>query len=415
MRTIAILCLFLLAACSSQKQATSSFSSFEEEVIKTLRKSIWEELEWAMKQEPITVTAQSSPRSAGGKHDFFSEGDYWWPNPVSADSPYIQRDGMTNPDNFVAHRLAMIRLSKIVGVLASAYIVDKNPIYVTQILKHCNAWFVDTATRMNPNLLYAQAIKGRFTGRGIGIIDTIQLMEVVEALIALEKSGAISKEEVVGIRNWFEDYIHWLTTHKYGKDEMNAANNHGTCWVMQVAAFAKFTGNDELMQFCRDRYKNVLLPNQMAADGSFPQELRRTKPFGYSIFNLDAMSTICQILSTDNDNLWNYSTSDGRSIRKGIEFLYPYVADKSKWPYAKDVMYWNDWPVAQPFLIFGAKAFNQQQWLDTWKQLDHAPKVEEIIRNLPVRHPLIWLTEARRPVGGPKDPGRGRAIASAIE
>jgi len=253
---------------------------------------------------------------------------------------------------------------------------------------------------MNPNLLYAQAIKGRFTGRGIGIIDTIQLMEVVEALIALEKSGAISKEEVVGIRNWFEDYIHWLTTHKYGKDEMNAANNHGTCWVMQVAAFAKFTGNDELMQFCRDRYKNVLLPNQMAADGSFPQELRRTKPFGYSIFNLDAMSTICQILSTEKDNLWNYSTSDGKSIRKGIEFLYPYVADKSKWPYAKDVMYWNDWPVAQPFLIFGAKAFNQQQWLDTWKQLDHAPTVEEIIRNLPVRHPLIWLTETGRALGG---------------
>ena len=75
---------------------------------------------------------------------------------------------------------------------------------------------------------------------------------------------------------------------------MNAANNHGTCWVMQVAAFAKFTGNQKLLEFCRERYKNVLLPNQMAADGSFPQELRRTKPYGYSIFNLDAMATICQ-------------------------------------------------------------------------------------------------------------------------
>src|SRR6476646_8473595 len=74
-----------------------------------------------LKQEPVTVTAQSSPRSAGGKHDFFSEGDYWWPNPKSVDSPYIQKDGMTNPDNFVAHRLAMIRFSKIVDALASAY------------------------------------------------------------------------------------------------------------------------------------------------------------------------------------------------------------------------------------------------------------------------------------------------------
>src|SRR5260370_41453638 len=59
---------------------------------------------------PITVTAASSPRSAGGKHDFFSEGDYWWSDPANPKGPYIQRDGMTNPDNFVEHRRAMIPL-----------------------------------------------------------------------------------------------------------------------------------------------------------------------------------------------------------------------------------------------------------------------------------------------------------------
>ena len=79
----------------------------------------------------------------------------------------------------------------------------------------------------------------------------------------------------------------------------------------------------------------------MAADGSFPQELRRTKPYGYSIFNLDAMATICQLLSSDKDNLWTYQTSDGRSIKKGIEYLYPFIADKTKWPHKQDVMYWE--------------------------------------------------------------------------
>ncbi len=345
---------------------------------------------WAMQQQPITVTAQTSPRSAGGKHDFFSEGDYWWPNPKSPDSPYVQKDGMTNPDNFVAHRLAMIRLSKIVGALASAYRLTKDEKYFQHALKHCNAWFVDTATKMNPNLLYAQAIKGRFTGRGIGIIDTIQLMEVVQGLTGMERERIIDKDLLVGIRNWFEEYLRWLTTHKYGQDEMNAANNHGTCWVMQVAAFAKFTGDEKLLEFCRQRYKNVLLPNQMATDGSFPQELRRTKPYGYSIFNLDAMTMTCQILSTEQDNLWTYQTPDGKSIRKGIEFLFPYVADKTKWPFAKDVMYWEEWPVAQPFLVFGANAFQNQEWLKKWKELDHDPNVEEVIRNLPIRHTLIW-------------------------
>jgi len=382
----------LMLACTSQRSTTvDSSNTFKKEVAEVLRDQVMQEAAWAMQQEPITVTAQTSPRSAGGKHDFFSEGDYWWPNPVSLDSPYIQKDGMTNPDNFVAHRHAMIRLSKIVGALSSAYMLTGDEKYVQQAMRHCKAWFVDEVTLMNPNLLYAQAIKGRFTGRGIGIIDTIQLMEVVQGLLSMQHAKSISKNDLSVVRNWFDQYLQWLTTHRYGKDEMNAENNHGTCWVMQVAAFAKFTGNQKLLDFCSDRYKTVLLPNQMATDGSFPREIRRTKPYGYSIFNLDAMTMVCQILSTKENNLWNYQTSDGKSIKKGMEFLHPYLADKTKWSYQKDVMYWENWPVAQPSLVFGANAFNNKDWFETWKKLEHNPSVEEVIRNLPVRHPLIWL------------------------
>jgi hypothetical protein len=357
-RNLFILCSFIVG-CSNQHKASNnvSISSFKEEVTETLRKQAMQEAEWALQQEPVTVTTQTSPRSTGGKHDFFSEGDYWWPNPVSVDSPYIQKDGMTNPDNFVAHRHAMIRLSKIVGALASAYKLTGDERYVQHALKHCKAWFVDTATLMNPNLLYAQAIKGRFTGRGIGIIDTIQLMEVVQGLIAMLNAKAMCTNDLAAIRNWFDQYLQWLTTHRYGKDEMNAENNHGTCWVMQVAAFAKFTGNQKILDFCSDRYKNVLLPNQMAADGSFSKEIRRTKPYGYSIFNLDAMTMVCQILSTKENDLWNYQTTDSKSIKKGIDFLYPYLADKNKWPFQKDVMYWENWPVAQPALVLGLLFF----------------------------------------------------------
>lgn len=386
LKKLRLLLVMILAVTMVQAQQ----KDYTKEITATLKSYVLKEAAWALQQQPITVTASSSPRSAGGKHDFFSEGDYWWPNPVSVDSPYIQRDGMTNPDNFVAHRLAMIRFSRIMGALASAYKITGNQKYVLHALKHCRAWFADTATKMNPSLLYAQAIKGRFTGRGIGIIDTIQFMEVVMALMAMEHAKSMDAALLATVKDWFSQYLTWLTTHPYGKDEMNAANNHGTCWAMQVAAFAKFTGNQQLMTFCRDRYKTVFLPNQMAADGSFPQELRRTKPYGYSLFNLDAMTTLCRILSTKEDNLWNYKTADGRYMRKGIEFLYPFVADKSKWPYKQDVMYWDNWPVAHPFLVFGAEAYGNTAWLQTWKKLDHAPEVEEVIRNLPVRHPLIW-------------------------
>jgi hypothetical protein len=244
---------------------------------------------------------------------------------------------------------------------------------------------------MNPNLLYAQAIKGRFTGRGIGIIDTIQFMEVVQALLAMENAKEMDATILAGTRRWFAAYLQWLQTHPYGKDELNAENNHGTCWVMQVACFARFTKDTSAINFCIERYKKILLPNQMSSDGSFPRELKRTKPYGYALFNLDAFATICQILSTKEQNLWAYETGDGKSMEKGIRFMFPYVNNKQLWPFAKDVMYWDQWPVAQPFLVFGAVAFHQQQWLETWARLNHSPDEAEVIRNLPVRHPLIWF------------------------
>ena len=385
------LLLFFIGANGMAQQENKWKSLYEIRISQTLQDIIKAEADWALHQSPITVTAAYSNRSAGGRHDFFSEGDYWWPNPLSADSPYIQKDGLTNPANFTEHRLAMIRFSRIMGALASAYRLTGDRKYVLAALKHCKVWFLDTATMMNPNLLYAQAIKGRFTGRGIGIIDTIQFMEVVQALLAMENAKEMDATILAGTRRWFAAYLQWLQTHPYGKDEKNAENNHGTCWVMQVACFARFTKDTATMKFCRERYMKTLLPNQMAIDGSFPRELKRTKPYGYALFNLDAFATICQILSTKEQNLWAYETGDGKSMEKGIRFMFPYVNDKQLWPFAKDVMYWDQWPVAQPFLVFGAVAFHQQQWLETWARLNHSPDEAEVIRNLPVRHPFIWF------------------------
>lgn len=376
---------------SAQTPAPSS--TMVSAAAKVLMPYVQKEASWAMEQLPVTVTASTSSRSSGGKHDFFSEGDYWWPNPKSADSPYIQRDGMTNPDNFIDHRKAMIRFSRVMGSLASAYLTSKNERYAAQAFKHARAWFIDSETLMNPHLLYAQAIKGRFTGRGIGIIDMIQMIEVAQALNVLEKSKSAQPAEFIQYRAWFEKYLNWVTHHKYGIDEMNALNNHGTCWTMQVAGFARFTQNDSLLDLCRQRYRTLHLPGQMATDGSFPKELARTKPYGYALFNLDAMVMLCKMLSDKQNNVWEFALEDKRSIRKGISFMHPFVEDKKKWTFKQDVMYWDNWPVAHPFLIFGAIALNNQALFNTWKSLGHAPTEDEVIRNLPIRNPLIWIKE----------------------
>ncbi len=390
-RIFFIAVLFTFQSAFSNTHYTQIKNSVEKASEATLKKQILKEAAWAMQQKPITVTASYSTRSAGGKHDFFSEADYFWPDPQNPNGPYINRDGLTNPDNFVEHRKAMIRFSKIIGALASAYKITGDKKYVIQAVIHLKAWFIDPETLMNPSLWFAQAVKGKFTGRNYGIIDTIHLMEVAQGVIVMEGSDALDEQTLKGIKSWFAAYTNWLMTSKPGIQEKLTKNNHSTCWAMQVASFAKLCNNQAVLDSMRMLYKTVLLPNQMGADGSFPLEMARTKPYGYSIFNLDAMATLCQILSTPQDNLWNFETPDGKSIKKGIIYLYPFVADKSKWTLKPDVMYWDNWPVAQPFLLFGANAYHQNDWLQTWQKLDHNPQVEEVIRNLPIRHPLLWM------------------------
>lgn len=381
-----VLFIFLMISGSIHAQ-TSLFK----QVSRVLKKELIERADLAMTLMPMTVTASYSTRSAGGLHDFFSEGDYWWPDSSHPEGPYIQRDGMTNPDNFTAHRLAMIRFSRAVGELTSAYLLTHDQKYAEKALQHMHAWFVDTATMMNPSLLYAQAIQGRFTGRGIGIIDMIQMMEVAQSAYVLERMYHIDPIELAQIKNWFTLYIKWVTTHPYGVDEREAKNNHGTCWTMQVAVFAKFVGDTSMIQYCKDRFKHILLPNQLAADGSFPLELKRTKPYGYSLFNLDAMTTLCFVLSDQHDNLWSYQQSDFNTMRKAIDFLFPYVKNKNTWSYPHDVMYWEEWPVAHPFLLFGYIGYKNKAWLQQWKSLNHFPEHQEVVRNLPIRNPLIWI------------------------
>ena len=283
-----------------------------------------------LKEEPVTVTATSSPRSGGGRHDFFSEGDYWWPDSGNPGGPYVRRDGQSNPDNFVGHRQALMRMSRIVPALAAAWVLTGEPRFSEHAARHLRAWFLDENTRMAPHLRYAQAVHGRWPGRGVGVIDTIHLVEVAQALEALERAPGLSGAERDGVLRWFAEYLRWMTTAPNGIDEREAKNNHGTCWVMQVAAFARLTGNEELLAFCRDRFKTVLVPNQVAADGSFPLETARTKPYGYSLFNLDAMATVAWLLSTRTDDLWRFELPDGRGLRRAVAFMVPCIRGRRR-------------------------------------------------------------------------------------
>jgi hypothetical protein len=346
----------------------------------------------ALAVEPITITKFRAKLSEGGLHDFYSNGDYWWPNPETTNGlPYIQRDGQSNPDNFFEHRRCVVQLRDAVAALGAAYKTTGEDRYAAKASELLRVFFVDPATRMNPSLNYAQAIPGITPGRGIGIIDTLHLAEVPLAVRAMESSKALAPDVLAGVKQWFGDYTEWMTTSRNGIQEANAGNNHAVAFWLQVAAFSRLTGDAEKLGECRRRFKEVFVTKQMTNDGSFPAELRRTKPYAYSIFQLDNMASLCQIASTPDDNLWTFEMPDGRGIRKAMEYLYPYLADKSQWPRKPDVQAWEGWPARQPCLLFAGLAFNESRFLDLWRRLPADPTDAEVKRNIGITQPLLWV------------------------
>jgi hypothetical protein len=343
---------------------------------------------------PLTIAAIPSPRSPGSRHDYYSEGDYWWPDPANPNGPYVRRDGFSNPAKFDGHRDALIRFGMDVPSLTSAWLVSQDARYARHAVAHLKAWFVDPETRMTPNLVHAQAIIGVNQGRAIGIIDTLQIVEVARAAELLGRRRAPGYDDGTrhAVEAWFRDYLTWLTSSATGREERDQTNNHASCWLLQAAAFASLVGDKAVLDGTRTRLMEVVIPRQIAPDGSQPLELARTKPFSYSLFNLDVLAGACQLLSGGGVDLWRFTTADGRGIGSAIDFMARYIRDKARWPYPRDVEYFDALPVRQPSLLFGGLALGRADWIALWKSLEPDPTVPEIVRNFPIRQPMLWVS-----------------------
>ena len=326
--------------------------------------------EAALTQAPLTIADLPAPRSPGGRNDYYSEADYWWPDPARPNGAYIRRDGYSNPDKFVAHRDAMIRLSLLVPALAAGWKLTADRRFADHAKRHLDAWF----SAMNPNLAYAQRIIGVDQGRSIGIIDTLHLVEVARAADAIDAD----------VKSWFRDYHGWLNNSAAGKDERDQKNNHGTCWLLQALQFGLTSGDAQARSMALDRLRTKILPLQIAADGSQPLELARTKPYSYSLFNLEVLSTIAHILGPE---AWTIEPG----LPQALAFMFPYIEDKKRWPYPPDVEYFADWPVRQVQLLFAGLALNRPDYIKLWRRLDPDPSVPEVVRNFPIRQPVLWL------------------------
>ena len=286
----------------------------------------------ALAVAPQSVMQKNRVPESGDKHDYMSFAPYSWPDSTKPGGlPYINRDGQVNPasrDN--SDRLPFGRMSDAVETLALAYFLSDDEAYAKHAALLLRTWFLDTATRMNPNLKYGQAIPGITVGRGIGLIDTRSLAQVVDAVGLLRRSPNWTPADDAGMRAWSKDFLAWMRTSKLGHDEETAKNNHGSWYDVQAGSLALFVGDTAEVRAAVERGRNHI--EQILPDGRQPEELRRTRSRSYSDFNVDALTRLAELARFVNVDLWHYRSPAGGSLRAALLYLAPYADSATAWP-----------------------------------------------------------------------------------
>ena len=192
-------------------------------------------------------------------------------------------------------------------------------------------WYLDPATKMNPHLQFGQAIPGRTEGRGIGIIDTAQLINLVDSVELLRSSEAWSESDHRELQGWFRAYLKWLLTSSHGKTEANTKNNHAVWYDAQVASFALFVDDKATARATLVQVGPRRIAKQIEPDGRMPHELARTKSFSYTHMNLRGFLHLARLAEHVDVDLWGYRSADGRSIEAALDWLEPFVAGREEW------------------------------------------------------------------------------------
>jgi hypothetical protein len=285
-------------------------------------------------KKSYTVTFNNGKNQAF-RNNYFSIGPYWWPNPDTDNGlPYVRKDGQVNPErDRVSDRGEIQSFVKAIEALALTYHATQKEHYAEYAVELLECWFLNEVTRMSPNMVNAQAIPGLQSGRGTGIIDSHEFVYLVDYITLLKKSPhwKVSHEE--GIQAWFSEFLDWLLTHPYGKEESSSVNNHGTSFDMQVIAIASYLQRHDWVS---QRIRSHTIPridSQISISGEQPFETARTKSWNYTTENLYHFFLLGLIANNVGHDLFNYSNPAGGGYKKAIDYAIPYVKDPSRWPH----------------------------------------------------------------------------------
>ena len=303
-----------------------------------------------LKKKISSVVDKENPAPSGDLHDYISCAPYYWPDPANPTGPYIRRDGESNKAVLTPDKKNLGSLIYGVVQLSLAYQLTSDEKYAAKAVDNLRIWFMNPATRMNPNLNFGQTIYGRLSGkgRGAGMIETYRFVELLDGVELLKKSPSFTETDLKNLKNWFDEYLQWMMTSEVGNQEYNAKNNHGTSFDIQAIRYALFVGKEDIARKYLNDFPARRLFAQIEPDGKQPAELVRTKALHYSVFNLIHLLDICSIAKTMNVDLYSMKSEDGRSIAGALEYLAQFAGKpKSAFPY-KQI---SDWDGAQKNLI----------------------------------------------------------------
>lgn len=339
----------------------------------------------ALLEGPYSVTDKEVVPPSGDKHDYASYSRYWWPDPEKEDGlPYIRRDGETNPDSQSLKASDRQRI-EVIGThneaLGLAYYFTGEEKYAQKAAQLLRVWFLDPATRMNPNLNHAQCRRGHNTGTKSGVLDGRMMVRGLEGSLLLAGSSALSAAELQGIRDWVGEYLKWLRTGKLALEEAAAKNNHGSFYDAQTIYFALYCGNKKVATEIAQQAIEKRIRAQIKPDGTMPEELARTRPNFYSNYNLHALFVLANLAEKVDVNIWN--AGQGR-LRAALDYLAPYADPSKPWPH--ETIKENDRMNLFPILMMADRAYPDGNYFNKAQTL---PLEERQIRLENLAFPLM--------------------------
>jgi len=345
------------------------------QLVSTLQK----EADELLKKKPASVTDKAFTPASGDKHDYMSQAPYFWYDSTKPNGlPYIRKDGVRNPEiNKITDHKYLSELDNTCRTLALAWYCTGEEKYAAKASVLLRYWFLNEATKMNPNLNYAQAIPGINNGRGIGIIETIALTGIADAVALLKGSKALTDADSKAIQQWYTQYLNWMLTSKNGNEEHAAKNNHGTWYFAQSIDFALFTGNVAKAKELIDESKKRM-DSQINPEGKMQLELDRTNGLGYTTFNLQAWFRIATLAQHTGIDLWQYVNAQGAGIRSALDWMLPYAMGQQKWIYQQIGEYKKN--NIYPLLLQAAVVYKDPKYTSLAKQADE--EVNDVVMDL---------------------------------